>query len=403
MVLSKTNLKHILFWIFLLFPFIPINYLTSTYSICGTIYTFLRCLVVFVLVFRLIVHHRRLSFPLIHACIFIGVAFISSYIGKVDLHRVFSYAILFIGFILIIEDGIRTDIVNLIRAMSIFFRILIVANFIFICLFPNGFSIEYGVQYYMFGNYNTTIRKVMPGLIASLIYSFYKKGKISVWFYIIYGLMLAFSLYVGSATTIVGLFIFLIPILLYLYTGKQGIFKYHYFFCGSIVITVVFAILQNFSTFRFLEVFITQILKKDMTLSSRTTVWANALSLIKENWFWGYGQVDTDINRQLLGAATAHNVFLDMLYYSGIVGLILLVVLVIVVGKKLSRARRNCNITVVIFDAVFCSYFLMWNFEPFADLNSIYVIYGMFIMAYYCDKFIDLGIENVSAFAIKFK
>ena len=384
MLVNKKQLKSTFFWIIILIPFIPINYITTTYPITTTLYAGARYGVIIILLCRSIYKKRKLSKPIWMCIFFIIATSISSCLGGIDTYRVFSYCVIFFGMALIIDDGMRKDCIAFIRAMTILFSGLIILNFIFMIIFPNGYMIAHGVKMYLFGSYNTTLRKLMPGIYATVLYSFYKKNRICWWFIFDYALLMIFCVHVWSATSIVGLIIFIIPILIYIVFGTQLFFRYDIFFAVSILLTFIFAVLQNFKSFKLIQFVIVDILNKDMTLSSRTTVWSNTIRYIKDSPIWGYGQIDSEINRKLLGAAAAHNIFLDELYYGGIVGLILLIILVFLVGKVLNDERKKISIISVISDALFCSYFIMWNFEPFADLNSFYMMFAMFTMTYYC-------------------
>lgn len=386
MLIYKSDLKNTLFWLVMLLPFISVNYITSTYSWMTTVYAIGRYLVIIVLSFRLVYYGRGISVPMILALIIIGIAFISSRLNGISMYRVFSYSILFVGLAMIVDDGMQTDSISLLRAMVIFFGGLIIANYIFMKMYPDGVSIEHGVKYYLFGSYNTTIRKLIPGIYCSVLLSFYRKKRITVFPIVLFLLLFLFCLHVWSVTSSIGLLIFGGAVAFFIFMGKQGPFRYWYFFIGSIILTLIFAVFQNFQVFSYI---IMNILKKDMTLSTRTTVWKTTILMIKNKVIWGYGQVDNELNRRILGAASAHNVYLDALYFGGIVFLVILIAVVLIVGRKLQQEYEiETNIVTVASEGLFCAYFLMWNFEPFADLNSFYVMFAMFTMVYHCNFFV---------------
>lgn len=403
MRISVDKLRKTLFWMLMLVPFAPVQYLNSVFPIINSLYAYGRIIVILLMVFFIVYSQKCIHVPVILALILCGASFVSSYLGGIDLSRVLSYAIFLIGFTLVIDCGINLNPGVFLKSAALFYGLLIVLNFIFMQIYPDGYTEEYGALY-LFGNYNTTIRKLMPGMYGGLLYSFYKKGRIKWWYYILYLLLMAFCIHVWSATAIVGLVVLLIAVTFFMATARQGVFQYKYFFIGSFALTMIFAVLQNFQKFRIIELFITNILKKDMTLSTRTSVWERTISAISEKPIWGYGQVDTVINRARLGAASAHNIFLDELYFGGIIGLIILLLIVVVVGKKIHNEKKSTgNVAVAVTEAIFCSYFIMWSFEPFGDLNSFYIMYGMFTMAYYCGKLSELGIYYHNPFKLRFK
>lgn len=391
--INRKETKKVFFWIIMLIPFVPIQYLNTTFPFIKSVYAYGRMAVIFLMTYMIAVVLKRISIPIIMSILIIIAAFISSYLRGVDLYSVFGYSLYLLGFTMVVDCGISKDRTEFLKSMLVYYGAMIVLNYLFTLKFPNGYVYDYG-DMYMFGNHNTTVRKLMPGLYAGLLYSFYRHRRLRWWFYLLYFLLILFCIHVWSATSIGGMIVLGAAIFYFTITNKQGIFQYKYFFVGSVVITMIFAVLQNFQQFKAVEFIITNILNKDPTLSTRTIVWSNTIKLIAESPILGYGQADTEVNRKLLGAASAHNVFLDELYFGGIVGLVLLFAVVIIVGKAIQREKdRKLNVVIVITEAIFCSYFIMWNFEPFADLNSFYVIYGMFTMAYYCGKFCELGIS----------
>lgn len=395
-LILKINIKEVkkvLFWIIMLTPFAPIEYFNTIFPTFRSIYTYGRIAVIFMMTCLIIFVLRRLSTPIIMSILITIAALLSSYMGGVDLYSVIGNSLYLVGFTMVVDCGIRIDRTEFLKSVLIYYGFMIILNYLFMLKFPDGFT-NANSSMYMFGNYNTTVRKLMPGLYAGLLYSFYKYSRLKWWFFLLYSSFFLFCIHVWSATSIVGMLVLIGAILFFLVTNKQGVFQYKYFFVGSVFITMIFAVLQNFQQFRIIEFIITNVLKKDMTLSTRTTVWKNTMELIAEAPTLGYGQVDIETNKRLLGASSAHNIFLDELYFGGIIGLILLIAVVVIVGKAIqTEKKKNLNVVIVITEAIFCSYFIMWSFEPFADLASFYVMYGMFTMAYYCRYFCGLGIS----------
>ena len=76
---------------------------------------------------------------------------------------------------------------------------------------------------------------------------------------------------------------------------------------------------------------------KDPTLTTRTYIWANAVKLIKNSIFFGYGYLTPDQYRQLLGSvffSSPHNMVLSLLMIGGVVCLLLYLILVVETWKK---------------------------------------------------------------------
>lgn len=97
---------------------------------------------------------------------------------------------------------------------------------------------------------------------------------------------------------------------------------------------------------------IVTVLGKDLTLSSRTTVWDSAFQAIDNNWFFGYGLEEGPVMSSRLGniaaVNTTQNGWLDVLYVGGIM---LLAVLIAIFGyscKQIEKAGCDERSTYVI-------------------------------------------------------
>jgi len=107
--------------------------------------------------------------------------------------------------------------------------------------------------------------------------------------------------------------------------------------------------------------------------------------IISRRWLWGYGQGTLEYIRGIIRFLDPHNIYLGVLFYGGVVALILLFLLLIYFGKKLSIYRNNNYISAFVVNAAFCSIFLMWNFEPYASFTEFYRVYMLFVVVYYLD------------------
>lgn len=76
---------------------------------------------------------------------------------------------------------------------------------------------------------------------------------------------------------------------------------------------------------------------KDPTLTTRTFIWANAIKLIKNNPFLGYGYLNADQYRKLLGSvyfSSPHNMVLSLLMVGGVVSAVMYLLIIVKVWKK---------------------------------------------------------------------
>ena len=76
---------------------------------------------------------------------------------------------------------------------------------------------------------------------------------------------------------------------------------------------------------------------KDPTLTTRTFIWTNAIKLIKSNLLLGYGYLNADQYRKLLGSvffSSPHNMVLSLLMIGGLVSAVMYLLIIVNVWKK---------------------------------------------------------------------
>ncbi len=387
--------KNSIIYFFMIIPFVPISYLFNLIPYFSTIYLVARIFVILILLFRLFTTRRKFTVPLGLTILFIIVSFFSTLMAGVSEYTLLYYSIYLLGLTLLIEDGVYFDVDAFINGCMLWFEILIYANLLYFFINPDGYILvdqpDRTSTYYLMGNYNATVRSVFPGVILSTIHAFKIKNRITLRFCCMFLALLFFIIRVGSMTSLFGLLIYAIALLFYMWRKKSGIFKFEYFIIISVALTYIFAISGRFHIF---ENIITQILGRNMTLTGRTTIWARTLLEIAKRPIWGHGQLNEEATRALLGGALdPHNVYLGSLFYGGIIGLAVLVIILLVILRKIRRGRKDCPQMAMIFDAGCCAYFIMWNFEPFAHISDFYHIFMFFIMAFYCINFAN-GIKK---------
>ena len=87
--------------------------------------------------------------------------------------------------------------------------------------------------------------------------------------------------------------------------------------------------------------FITNTLNKSLTFTGRTYIWDFVLNIIRDSWFLGFGRGTDIIGQNFSYASEAHNGFLEVLLYTGAIGLIFFVMILLKVAKNLTFFKTN--------------------------------------------------------------
>lgn len=148
------------------------------------------------------------------------------------------------------------------------------------------------------------------------------------------------------ATAIFGLFLIVLFIFLY------KVFKIKFSTVKLFLSAIIFNVLITF--FRIQNLFswiIVGILHKDIGLNSRTMIWDEAISVIRDNWMFGYGITSNTSFVSLYGGsliAQGHSLLLQLLHDAGFIGLLLFLIAILYTCKDTSKNGTNFYIAGIV-------------------------------------------------------
>ena len=262
------------------------------------------------------------------------------------------------------------------------FEIVIYINFLTLLIYPNGmYTTETTTFNWFLGYDNTHIVYYLPAVLVALIYSEVTSKKLRVRLLIC--VVLISSILRWSATTIVGLLIFLMLTLIPIFRKNTKIFNFKNYMIVifTIFVTIVILRLQNYLSF-----IIVDILGKDLTFANRTPLWDTTMEYIKDNIFLGYGWQSDDIRHAMYNSSSvisAHNQILEYLYLGGI-PLIFIYVYICFYINKITVKNKKENIIKYTTTAFFALQILY--------ISEVYInplIYLVLIIALYSDKILE--------------
>lgn len=314
----------------------------------------------------------RISFPLIWLVMQYGSLIISSKLNHSSTYTAIINSVLVVLLCLTIDVFIRDKnktyiFLTFVRNMVLFFFVI---NLIITLIMPQGIpSITLrNSPYFLYGNVNTTIKYIFPGLCCSLIIDD-KRNKISfsTIVFIIGMLYLNFNIYF-MATAFIGLFVVVFWFLFRNYIIREP----RLFYIGviaAVLFVQVFIIMNNSDNF--VTRLITSIFGKDLTFSGRNILWTRALNAIQSQIEWGYGLLDSVSIYKLIGnTAGAHNYYLDLVFQRGLIGFTIFISIFVYILFKL---RKNIQTTTCIILGFICAYFLMFLSEPFYSVEKFHI------------------------------
>jgi O-antigen ligase len=358
----------------LLFPYLKFG-LFINFPLLNTVFNWLAILN-FVLILICGLLSSGFSIITYMIVLFYGVNILSAVVNKGDVYGELAIAFLSIALCMIFDLGLKTNPKILLNQLLWVLGILMLFNLFLILFYPKGLysTSEYDTNWIL-GYKNIQIRTILPtvGLVCVYSYLIYKKIVFQAWLLIF--CMVITILLLNSATSVVGMVIFLLLMALFLKPNKIPRFI-------NLNLTVILMALLGYalitlniqSRFSYL---IENILHRNLDFTGRTIIWENTIRYISKYPLLGVGN-QTDANMfSMLSGDHPHNYFLYLLFTGGVVGLAIACVIFFMASRQLGRYRDHPVDRIILF--VLIAFFFMGLAE---SLTAAPMLYPMFIMAY---------------------
>ena len=252
--------------------------------------------------------------------------------------------------------------------------VLFIANIATCMIWKSGIpsiTQNYLYPYHLFGNVNTTIRVVLPGMLCSTLINHFNKKRFNLASLIyLAGYIYIYLVVYPTTTTLIAVFI------LTIWIAFEGIFKKHssqiYFvaICAILVLELFIVVLSNTN----LIGFIASLFNKSTDFTGRAFLWSRTMASIREHYIFGIGRQSLSEIRTTIGNVSgSHNYFLDILYQRGIIGLALFLVLIlrpILIIRRGNKENSSVIYTVIGYCICLLAMFLS---EPFFEYEYYFI------------------------------
>lgn len=256
-------------------------------------------------------------------------------------------SIAFIGLYLLIKNYINNK-----ETLKLVYRIIfcyILTNIILMLFLPKGLFPEYGIH---FLGIRTRFTEYSIALIyLSILYyeKFTNKQRNDK---IIRNIAFIISIInISIQWVATGIISCLAIIFMYMIFKKFKKFKKMYIIGFSLLIIITLNIINGNILGLFEGLF--NILNKDITLTGRTIIWENALTVIKNNFLFGSGYIqDGNVVNYAGGLWQAHNTLLQLMCECGLLGTILFFSIILKQGFP-ARKEKNKNLAALNTSIIF--------------------------------------------------
>ena len=272
----------------------------------------------------------------------------------------------------IIKD--KRTAMTFLRAVRDICFVLFIINLITCIIWKDGIpSLTKNPQhpYFFFGNVNSTIRLVLPGMLSSTVINHIMNKRFSI-HSIVYlaGFLYIYTKIYPTTTSLMAVSFLIVWILF------EHRFINHttqiYFICTCVVLALeLLIVVLSDST---IIGIIADLFHKSTDFTGRASLWQRAMISIRENLILGIGKQSADELRISIGNVNgSHNYFLDTLYQRGVIGLSLTMILLFYPLFK--GNRRNVRGDHVIYYLVGYSICLLIMFlsEPFYEYEYYFI------------------------------
>jgi len=259
-----------------------------------------------------------------------------------------------------------------------------------LALYPNFVTVftqhaERG--YYLLGYYAVLILWILPAICVAALYMCihkkYIRGSILI------AVSVATAIITWCATIVVALMgmAFAVALGIFLYRNKKTS-KFRFPLWTFVVLALLGNLFLLFvysgGSFPFIDLFIEKFLGRSTTFTGRTPIWEKAIQMFMEKPLIGYGFRPVVIRADGFEAMHAHNMLLQRLIATGVIGLILFVVFHILLILRVDK-MKNSIARIVMIGGVFAINitYLMDAYKKF------FRFYLVFFLAYHVDQIIQ--------------
>ena len=386
--MNRNHISRLLYFIAYFFV-IGINVLyLERMPIVMSIFRIGRYAVFFVILFLFLKDRFRIGLLHVLLVIYGAILLYSSIENEIDnIRPLFSHIVNVATIVMLMDIQFRREgVEKMLSVICSTLFLFISLNFFFVLLYPSGIWIEYNdiggmsERHLLGGNRNQMGHTLLLATMAAAMGN-EMEGKYQLRFWLLLGISIATIVFTGSMTSLVGLSLFSLFILI---RGEKlrswylwGIFFVYLFYQKVAVFS-----LGNVGVNDFARYFIEDVLKKDLTFTGRDVIWENAMYTIAQRPMWGWGDNDKDWLRLYIKGISTHNFILNVLIRGGFVALG--AVLVIFISAVVRFFKHKCKVV----QYALCTFLLLLFqqvTETYNFLIMVVVLWMMFNANYFHD------------------
>lgn len=259
---------------------------------------------------------------------------------------------------------------DILRCSTLILSLFVYLNCFLTLIYPDAHFYLEGKPTYLLGyNYNSMGPVLLIAIIVNAMCVFYDRAFLLNLF-VLSAASLLTVVFMGSMTSSVG--IALLVIYLFFARMKGARFLLKSFLVCVLLFSVVIVFMQMEISNEYVVWFIEDVLGKDLTFTDRARIWLEALVLIFDSPWIGYGVRDVEWFNHHFDVLTAHNFVLTMLLKGGIVLLFILLAIIVLSVRRANRCKTP-EVNVLQFGC--CALLLMMTMETYPMVQVFFLLF----------------------------
>lgn len=194
---------------------------------------------------------------------------------------------------------------------------------------------------YFWGQKNSLIRLIIPGITCSVLLDLAKENKYSARTYLIALVGFIQITLVTSVTSITVCTLFYIILTLLQFKKING-FLIYCISCVCVLIVDILVVIMRIQEWGPISYLINEVFNKDATLTGRSLIWDNSLNRINNSPLFGIGvRTESKPISEAVNAVHAHNDLLNVTLMGGLISLASYLFCLILAAVRLKRVSRT--------------------------------------------------------------
>ena len=305
--------------------------------------------------------------------VFEAYIFLITVFNSADIFTIIKQAVIIFSTVYLVCRLGKRDYWLLIRTLSFMMNTYMLINTITLFLYPDAMYLTNRnlPECWFLGLDNTAVVYYVIGNILSIVYN-HKYGK-KIWpaISVLQTIIFVFrnDIVTGKVCLAAMLLLLVLSYVFKKLFAKIDILKF------SIVDIILMFMVIFMNSSAFFSDFAMKYLGRSGTFSNRTTIWNRALQLIKQKPIFGYGTYDGDSMSQIIGLdgiTSAHNYYFMILFWGGIVALVLFVMILVVANKGYEKSFTNTVLAIGVFVLMFRAIVETGGYELIFIMISVY-------------------------------